>query len=121
MADGQTAEQTLAERIAHIESNPLLVALSAITDLGTCGGKGGLQRALEIAIAAIEADFKRPRPEQFYIVWNGARNEGFVTEDESDAIAAVEAYGDDPVTLEEITLVVDKVRRDVVAFDGEAE
>jgi hypothetical protein len=79
---------------------------------------------------------------KFYIVWNGARNEGFVTEDESDAIAAVtgrphydlgmptqstigeafhEAYGDDPVTLEEITITVDAVRGDVVAFDGDDE
>lgn len=50
---------TLAERIAHIEANPLLVALSKITDLGTCGGRGGFQSALDIASAAIEADFKR--------------------------------------------------------------
>lgn len=71
-----------------------------------------------------------PRTEQFYIVWNGARNEGFVTESEADAYAAKtgqphyelgfpsqssigeafgEAYGDDPVTIEEITIVVDKV------------
>lgn len=78
----------------------------------------------------------RAKVDRVYIVWNGARNEGFVTEDENDAVTAVtgqphyalgmptqssigeafhEAYGDDPVTLEEITLIVDKVRDDVRA------
>ena len=52
-------ERIFAERVAHIEANPLLVALSAITDLGTCGGRGGLQKAVDIASAAIEADLRR--------------------------------------------------------------
>lgn len=98
-----------------------------------------LLRALDDGLS-LEPD--RAKADQFYIVWNGARTEGFVTDDESDAIAAVtgqphydlgmpsqstigeafhEAYGDDPVTLEEITLIVDRVRNDAAAFDGEAE
>ena len=56
---GRTKSEILAERLAHLESSPLLGALSEICDLGTCGGRGGLQRALDIASAAIEADLER--------------------------------------------------------------
>jgi len=54
-------DHILAERIAFIEADPRRAALSAITDLGTCGGRGGLQKAVDIASAALEADFEREK------------------------------------------------------------
>lgn len=51
-------DEILAERVAFIEADPRRVALSAITDLGTCAGRGGLQKAVDIASAALEADFE---------------------------------------------------------------
>lgn len=53
---------TLEEAIARIEANPLLMALSQICDLGTCAGpkRGGFQRALDIASAALEAGVHSP-------------------------------------------------------------
>lgn len=57
---------------------------------------------------------------QFYIVWNEAKNEGFITDDENDANACchrrrralsstvgdafAEAYEDDNMTIEVVTL-----------------
>lgn len=47
------ADQELADAIARIDRDPLLKALHQIADLGSCGGRGGLQRAVDIAVAAI--------------------------------------------------------------------
>lgn len=57
---------------------------------------------------------------KFYIVWNEARNEGFITDDEQDALACLhggnryggstlgiamsETYEDDELALEEVDL-----------------
>lgn len=44
---------------SHIDGNPLLKALHQIADLGSCAGRGGLQRAVDIAVSAIGEDDKR--------------------------------------------------------------
>lgn len=85
-----------------------------------------LVQAKRLALAVAPADPAR----QFYIVWNGSRNEGFVTEDANDARSVLSgephmgegypsmsvigeafyhAYDGDPVTVEEITITVDSV------------
>ena len=43
----------MTKNIEEIERNPLLLALHNIADLGTCGGKGNFQKALNIAVSAI--------------------------------------------------------------------
>lgn len=49
------------QTIDRIERNPLLKALHKIADLGSCGGHGGFQSAIDIAIAAICENDRQPR------------------------------------------------------------
>lgn len=52
---------TLDQRIALIEADPALNALSQICDLGTCAGpkRGGFQKALDIASDALHSGVER--------------------------------------------------------------
>lgn len=52
---------TLDQRIALIDADPALTALSKIADLGTCAGpaRGGFQKAIDIASSALHAGVER--------------------------------------------------------------
>lgn len=89
---------TLGQRIAIIDADPALSALSEICDLGTCAGpkRGSFQKALDIASNALHTGVER-------------------------AIAAMPADKDGPTTSAEVASIAGELLNldaaDLVALD----